>query len=307
MAEVEDGCSRPCSYSTRDISFETSWPSPIHPTTMCMPRDSILGVRLTCRYRPHLNENGRVQFIAHSVLTSLGALIACTSYSRYVITKDFILEDCTSRSRTEIPQTILLPGTAVTRNIPKLPTTTRGILKSTPSPSVGEGPSSTVLTHKSSDTIVHVSPTSAQVATILSHKPEAMSHFTSPNLPTKTSTYDSHFIVPMAPNTSSISSSTLPSSTVSGPPEVPTEHNKTGGSIDYLMAVLIGLLVVSLVLLFLCLLAAAILYARRRRKKKSHLQGGANLSTRYTIESMAVSLSSSALTPGVHIIGLLLS
>lgn len=305
MAEVEDGCSRPCSYSTRDISFETSWPSPIHPTTMCMPRDSILGVRLTCRYRPHLNENGRVQFIAHSVLTSLGALIACTSYSRYVITKDFILEDCASRSRTEVPQTILLPSTAVTRNIPKLPITTRATLKATPSPSVGEGPSSTVLTHKSSDTIVHVSPTSAQVATILSHNPEVMSHSTSPNLPTKTSTYDSHFIVPMAPNTSSISSSTLPSSTVSGPPEVPsnpktpTEHNKTGGSIDYLMAVLIGLLVVSLVLLFLCLLAAAILYARRRRKKKSH--------SRYTIDSMAVSLSSSALTPGVHIIGLLIS
>ena len=275
---------QPCSYNTREISFETAWPTPIHPTTMCLQNDAILGIGIKLSYRPHLNENGRLQLAAHNILESLGMQIICSTYSRYVITKDFNLEDCASQTRPEAPAITL---SSFTSNTDVLPTTTSTITKPPrTTPLIGEvATSSVLLSSSAADRVVHVSPTSTnpiRVATEPLSQPDVMSQFVLSTLPTTASTFDSRSVT-LGQHTSSSnmdSSHSLPSNTVAV--ETPTKHNKTGRSIDYLMIVLISLLVVSLVLLFLCLLAALVLCARRRKTKKSQC---ANLSTRYTIDS----------------------
>ena len=128
---VLQSCNQPCSYTTRDISFESSWPSPIHPTTMCMPRDSILGVRMTCRYRPRLNDNGLVHFAADTILGSVGTRILCPSYSQYVITKDINLGGCnTTHSQVRMPLRTT-SGVEKSREDSILPATTKAAIKST--------------------------------------------------------------------------------------------------------------------------------------------------------------------------------
>ena len=253
---------QPCSYNTRDISFEVSWPSPIHPTTMCLPQDSILGIGIKLRYRPHLNENGRVHFAAQSILLSLGTRILCGSYSRYVITEDFNLVDCASYTRPEAPLLTLSSNTDT-------PPTTTG--------AVGQTPQTTLFVSEVTPSSVLLS-SSAAVAP-LSTNPIQIANKPSPQPVTQ-----------VASSANMDSSSSQPSNTLPLPPnapdspEIPTERNKNGSSIDYLMVVLISLLVVSLLLLFLFLLAALVLCARRRKTRKSQC---ANLSTRYTIGSLS--------------------
>ena len=280
VAEVENGCVQPCFYNTREISFETAWPTPIHPTTMCLQRDAILGIGIKLSYRPHLNENGRLQLAAHNILESLGMQIICSTYSRYVITKDFNLEDCASQTRPEVPEVTL---SSVTSNTDVLPTTTSTITKTPQTTSlIGEVATSSVLLRSSAaDRVVYISPTSTnpiRVTTEPLSQSDVMSQFVLSTLLTTASTFDSHSVTP-GQHTSSYnmdSSHSLPSNTVTvSPTESPDPPTN-------LTIVLISLLVVSLVLLFLCLLAALVLCARRRKTKKSQC---ANLSTRYTIDS----------------------
>ena len=281
VTEVLAGCSQPCSYTTRDVLFESSWPSPIHPTTMCMPRDAILGVKLTSRYRPHLNENGRVQLAVHTTLNDLGTIINCASYSRYVITKDIDLENCnSSRSTTDVPQTTL-PSVENTRD----GLTTADIIKST---TVNEDsteaslPSITETTQrsKSSQLDVRVS-TQAQIQSLVASP-------LSKTLPTSVNTYDSHSVtvteklskMETSKSRRTTSIGKVPPAATNSPRNPTNEDEKPAYRTDYLFTALIGLLAVSLVLLVLCLLVALVLCVKRRTKK-AHFQSAANLSARY--------------------------
>ena len=95
VGQVLGSCSQPCSYSRQNLFFDSSQPSPFHPTTRCIASNKTIGFRLTSWYRPRLNDNGRVQLAVFEVLGNLGNIISCANYMGYVVPKDFPITECT--------------------------------------------------------------------------------------------------------------------------------------------------------------------------------------------------------------------
>ena len=60
-----------------------------------MTHNDTLGFRLTSRYRPHLNDNGKVQLAVFSKLRNLGSIISCADFRGFVISRDISIPRCT--------------------------------------------------------------------------------------------------------------------------------------------------------------------------------------------------------------------
>ena len=259
MDEVLASCSQPCSYTTRDFTFDSSIPSPIQPTTMCMPRNATLGVRLTCRYRPYLNENGRVQLVTYRTLGAIGVTMNCADYRGFVSTKDIILEDCNQANPVAITQSGVkftsqtVPTADKASQYPNTNISLNIVLTSSPRqiPVPRKSITTQIISKMTSDEVL-MKPSVGILgpANVVSPKPSVSIY-------------------------KSMAKGNIVSSTVS--PSIPhdtTTHHK----INNLMTVMIGLLVAAVILLVLCILASVLLCLRRRAMKKK--TSVANLTTR---------------------------
>ena len=264
VGQVLAGCSQPCSYTVRDFTFDSSVPSPIHPTTMCLPRNATLSVRLTCRYRPYLNENGRVQLATYRTLGDVGIVTNCAGYRGFVNTKDIDFEECNlskPTTSTQITGHGRVVGTEENETSLLAPVT------------VDRYPSSTVPINIALTSVPRLTP-AAKRSTVSLRASLPMTAGADILAPTS-----SEFPGLTRASISRVQGN-INSPAVAHDPRLPQDDNdeKTESYMpNDLRNVMIGLLVATLVLLVLCVLVSVALCVRRRSAKKS----GANSTNRY--------------------------
>lgn len=98
---VSTQCTAPCSYSQQDVEIDSSWPQAGQPGTNCIASNATIGFRVTCSYRPRLNQT--VHSVVQSVLTGLGNLMTCDNYRGSAIVGSVPIVQCTVPETTSVP------------------------------------------------------------------------------------------------------------------------------------------------------------------------------------------------------------
>ena len=310
VTQVSAGCSQPCSYSTRDVSFDSSWTPPFQPSTACMARNVTLGFRFTCRYRPRLNDNGRVQLVAYSTLRGLGSIISCANFRGYVITRDIAIQKCTDPEPTPVAR--INPSTTAT-NIGEssgMHTSSRGISIDTPPSTTYQTPEYTrtvplntgVVTqslsiasssqfYESSEAVTlmmtstsqfHVPRVSSGTVTLTSTSSPLPQSSHSSSALYSTSTFKSEIVMKTQmihvnrsiPEVSTLSFSGTMSTSTATPLGTPVGEDGNTNNSQNIIAILVSVFVSLLFLLLLVVfcLASVNLCMRRVTKKRRHLR-----------------------------------
>ena len=310
VGQVLGSCSQPCSYSRQNLFFDSSQPSPFHPTTRCIASNKTIGFRLTSWYRPRLNDNGRVQLAVFEVFGNLGNIISCANYMGYIVPKDFPITECTPQLPTPVDGSKSVRY-LVTREPPTAPSKVETLTEHssaaatfTPS-SLQDAVESTL----SGTTLTSLLPTIP--------RPRLPSPSSSVKLAVHTTSTTSHAYSSYSGPMNSLQVALKPVelftniqstvTTIDYPKVTIVNHDdsssNTNGNIINIMVTLIAVFVVLLLLLLLllCLLVSVLLFMRKKAKKRLFQTGAgsANPSSRYMVLVMLCkpNLSSS---PCIH-------